>query len=73
MGENQETFLCFATALAYILQNDQGIFVQLKHPDYIDNKYLVYRDLETQTLQVNVIEPDSELYEFPAGQVVNLK
>lgn len=73
MGEIQETFLCFATALAYILQNDQGIFVQLKHPDYIDNKYLVYRDSETQTLQVNVIEPDSELYEFPAGQVVNLK
>lgn len=73
MDDNKERYLCFATALAYILQDDQGIFVQLKHPDFVDNKYLVYRDSETQTLQVNVIEPDSELYKFPAGQVVNLK
>lgn len=73
MGENQETFLCLVTALAYILQDDQGIFVQLKHPDYFDKKYLVFRDSDTLTLQVNVIEPDSEFYEIPAGQVVNIK
>ena len=60
MDENREVFLAFATALAYILQPDQGIVVQLKDPEFSGFKYLVYRDSATQSLQVNRIEPEHE-------------